>query len=185
MSSRNVLLVALDALSEDEVRSALEGRQRSDDIHLRVLAPASGVGPLQWLMGDEDEARAEAEELASQTADALEDEAPVDEVDTQVGDRDPVVAVEDALAEFPADEILLAGHADAKIEDRLRRLGVPVERVDGGEDAVASGSEEFARSVARGRTTMTPLVVITGVGAVVLGAAAVLSLLLFLVLWLA
>jgi hypothetical protein len=185
MSSRNVLLVALDPLAAEEARTALEGRQGSDNIRLRVLAPASDIGPLQWLMGDEDDARAEAEELAAETAGALEHEAPVDEVDTEVGDRDPVVAVEDALAEFPADEIVLAGHADAKTEARLRRLGVPVERVDGGEEAGASGSEEFARSVARGRTTMTPLVVILGVGAVVLGAAAVLSLLLFLVLWLA
>jgi hypothetical protein len=184
MSSRNVLLVALDPISEEQVRSAIEARQEADDVTVRVVAPASNIGPLQWLMGDEDQARAEAEELADQTAGAVEAEVPVEEVDTEVGDRDPLVAVEDALAEFPADEIVLAGPADAQTEARLLRFGLPVERLDGDADAENTDAEEFARDVARGRSAKTPLIVITGVGAVILGAAALLSLLLFLVVWL-
>jgi hypothetical protein len=104
--------------------------------------------------------------------------------ETEVGDTDPVVAVEDALADFPADEIVLAGPADEEVEAKLRRFGLPVERLDGGDEGVG-GTEEFARDVARGRSSKTPLVVITGVGVVILGAAALLSLLLFLVIWLA
>jgi hypothetical protein len=182
MSSQNVLLVALEAISDEQVRSAIERRHEGDDVHLRVLAPAN-VGPLQWLMGDEDEARAEAEQLADQTAGAVESEEPVKEVETEVGDHDPLVAVEDALAEFPADEIVLAGHADAQTEARLRRFGLPVERLAVADD-VAGGTEEFAREVARGRSTKTPVVVIAGVAGVILGAAALLSFLLFLVFWL-
>jgi hypothetical protein len=178
MSSRNVLLVALDPGSEEQIRTAIEARQKVDDVNVRVVAPASNVGPLQWLMGDEDEARAEAEELADQAADAVEAEV---HTETKVGDRDPLVAVEDALADFPADEIVLAGHADEKTEAQLRRFGLPVERLDDGAEAGAGGTEEFARDVARGRSTKTPLVVIAGVAAVILGAAALLSLLLFLV----
>jgi hypothetical protein len=184
MSSRNVLLVALDPISEEQVRSAIEARQEADDVTVRVVAPASNIGPLQWLMGDEDEARADAEDRADQTAGAIEAEEPVEEVDTQVGDRDPLVAVEDALADFAADEIVLAGPADAKTEARLLRFGLPVERLEGGADAGSTDAEELASDVARGRSAKTPLVVITGVGVVVLGAAALLSLLLFLVLWL-
>jgi hypothetical protein len=181
MSSRNVLLVALDPVSEEEIRDAIASRQADDDVTVHVVAPAANIGPLQWLMGDEDEARAEAEEVADQAADAVEPEVPTE---TEVGDRDPLVAVEDALADFPADEIVLAGPADEKTEAQLRRFGLPVERLDGG-DGDVGGTEGLARDVARGRSTKTPLVVITGVGLVVLGAAAVLSLLLFLVLWLA
>jgi hypothetical protein len=181
MSARNVLLVALDPVSEEEIRDAIASRQAADDVTVHVVAPAANIGPLQWLMGDEDEARAEAEELADQAAEAVEPEVPTE---TEVGDRDPLVAVADALADFPADEIVLAGPADEKTEAQLRRFGLPVERLHGG-DGAASGTEEFARDVARGGSTKTPLVVITGVGVVVLGAAALLSLLLFLVLWLA
>jgi hypothetical protein len=180
MSARNVLLVALDPVSEEEIRDAIASRQAADDVTVHVVAPAANIGPLQWLMGDEDEARAEAEELADQAAEAVEPEVPTE---TEVGDRDPLVAVEDALADFPADEIVLAGPADEKTEAQLRRFGLPVERLEGG-DGGPGGTEEFARDVARGGSTKTPLIVITGVGVVVLGAAALLSLLLFLVLWL-
>lgn len=182
MSSRNVLVVALDPVPEEQIRSAIETRQEVDDVSVRVVAPATGVGPLKWLLGDEDEARAEADELADHAAHAVEAEVPAEEVETEVGDRDPLVAVEDALAVFPADEIVLAGYGDDQIEGRLRRFGLPVERLDGGGDV--SGTRELARDVARGRRALTPVVVVTGVGAVILGAITLLSLLLFLVLWL-
>jgi hypothetical protein len=181
MSSRNVLLVALDPGSEQEIKNAIETRQNIDDVNVRVVAPASSMGPLQWLMGDEDDARAEAEEVAEHAAEAVEADV---HTETEVGDRDPLVAVEDALADFPADEIVVAGHPDEKTEARLRRFGLPVERLDAADTADSSGTEEFAHDLARGRRTATPFVVILGVGAVVLGAAAVLSLLLFLVSWL-
>jgi nucleotide-binding universal stress UspA family protein len=184
MSSRNVLLVALDPVSEEQVRSSIERRHEGDDVHLRVVAPAANIRPLQWLMGDEDEARAEAEQLADRTAGAVAAETPVEAVETEVGDRDPLVAVEDALAEFPADEIVLAGHADPETETRLRRFGLPVERLGNGDGESTSGSKGLTSEVARGRSAKTPLVVITGVGAVILGAAALLSLLVFLVFWL-
>jgi hypothetical protein len=181
MSSRNVLLVALDPVSKEQIRSAIETRQEVDDVSVRVVAPAS-VGPLKWVMGDEDEARAEAEELADRAANAVEAEVPAEEVETEVGDRDPLVAVEDALAVFPADEIVVAGRADDKTEARLRRFGLPVERLDGADEV--GGAEELARDVARGRSTRTPVLVFAGVGAVILGAIALLSLLAFLVFWL-
>jgi hypothetical protein len=182
MSSRNVLLVALDPVSEEQIRNAIEARQEVDDLSVHVVAPAATLGPLKWVMGDEDQARAEAEELAEHAAEAVEAEVPVEEVETEVGDRDPLVAVEDALAVFPADEIVLAGHADDKTEARLRRFGLPVELLDGADET--GGADELARSVARGRSTRTPILVFAGVGAVILTAIALLSLLSFLASWL-
>ncbi len=117
MSSRNVLLVALEPVAEDELKRAIERRKRDADVDVHVVAPASNIGTFKWLAGDEDEARAEAEELADRAAQAVDAE-----VETEVGDRDPLLAVEDALVEFPADEILLAGHADEKDEAALRQI---------------------------------------------------------------
>jgi hypothetical protein len=182
--SRNVLVVALDSGSEEEIRTAIEARQSVDEVSVHVVAPASTMGPLQWLMGDEDEARAEAEEVAEHAAEAAEAVETDVHTETEVGDRDPLVAVEDALADFPADEIVVAGHPDEKTEARLRRFGLPVERLDARDPGGSSETEELAHDLARGRRTATPFAVILGVGAVVLGAAAVLSLLLFLVSWL-
>jgi hypothetical protein len=182
MSSKNVLVVALEPAPDEEIRSAVESRGEPGDLSVLVVAPATGVSRLQWLTGAEDGAREEAAEIAERTAEAVEAE-----VQTEVGDHDPVLAVEDALSEFPADEIVLAGHADAKTEAELRRFGIPVTRLEGAagaRDEDLGSAEEVARDATRGRSEQAPAVVLTTVGVVVLSVAALFSLLVFLVLWL-
>ena len=88
-----------------------------------------------------------AAELADQTARAVEAE-----VETEVGERDPLLAVEDALAFFHADEILVAGTANEKTEVGLRRLGLPIFRVGRGGEVggePATGAEAYARESLR------------------------------------
>jgi hypothetical protein len=179
MSSRNLLFVALEPVSDDTVRRAIETRQEVTDVSVLVVAPAAGVGPLQWLTGAEDEARAEAAEVADRTARAVDAE-----VQTEVGDRDPLLAVEDALGEFPADEIVLAGPADVEMEAALRRFGLPVARLDGGGEAQGHGAETLARDVTQGRSARTPIVLFAAVGAVVIGSIVLVTLIAFLVFWL-
>jgi hypothetical protein len=183
MSARNVLLVALDPVPEDEVREAIAERNEGADVSVHVVAPASHVGTLEWLTGAEDDARAEAAELADRTAEAVEGE-----VETEVGERDPLLAVEDALAVFPADEILVAGTADEKTEARLRDLGLPISRVGpggkvGGGDP--GGVEEVVHEVASGRKQETPFLMVGTVAAIVFAAIAVISAITFLAYWLA
>jgi hypothetical protein len=182
MSTRNVLILVLDPVPEDKIQKAVETRKEEEDVTVHVVAPAAGVGPLQWLTGAEDEARAEAEQLADRTADAVDAE-----VETEVGEHDPVLAVEDALRVFPADEILVAGSADDKAEAALRRLGLPISRLDGGGQVTgeeATGAEALARDVAQGRTAETPFVILSAVSAVVLVAIVVISLIAILIIWL-
>jgi hypothetical protein len=184
MSPRNVLLVALEPVSEDQLREAIENRKKSADVTVHVVAPASNIGTLQWLAGAEDDARAEAEELADQTAHAVEAD-----VETEVGDRDPLLAVEDALVDFPADEILVAGHTDAKSEAELRRFGLPISRVgDSGEipSEEPSGPEALAHDeLEHAKRPETPFVIIGVVAAVLLGAVTLISVIAFLIYWLA
>src|SRR5215211_1710683 len=148
--SRNVLLVALDPVPEDEVRKAIAERNEGADVNVHVVAPATHMGTCKWLTGEEVDA----------------------EVETEVGERDPLLAVEDALALFPADEILVAGTADEKTEAGLRRFGLPVSRLGsggevGGEEA--TGAEAVARGVAQGKREETPFLVVGTVGAILLG----------------
>jgi hypothetical protein len=186
MDSRNVLVVALEPVPEDELRRTIERRRKSGEIHVHVVAPASQIGTFKWLAGDEDDARAEAEELAERVVHAVEPEA---EVEAEVGDRDPLLAVADALAEFPADEILVAGHAEEKQEAELRRFGLPISRVDehgAGEipSEEPAGPDEVAHELTEGRRPETPFVVVGAVGAVIFGVVILISVIAFLVYWL-
>jgi hypothetical protein len=179
MSSRNVLLLVLEEVPEDEIRKAITDR---GDVHVHVVAPATHIGKFQWLTGEEDEARAEAEELADRTAHAVEAD-----VETEVGERDPVLAVQDALALFSADEILVAGTADEKTEAALRELGLPISRVGvggevGGEEA--TGAEAVARGIAAGKREETPFVVVGTVGLIIFAVIALISVVAFLIFWL-
>jgi hypothetical protein len=178
VTSRNVLLVALPPVSDDEIHDAIEARKEEADVSVLVVAPAASISTLQWLTGAEDEARAEAEELADRAADAVEAD-----VQTEVGDRDPLLAVEDALREFPADEIVLAGRADSATEARLRGFGLPVARLDGTEDVreEVSGAQAFARDVTRGRASKTPAVLLAAVVGVVFAAMIIVTLIAFFV----
>jgi hypothetical protein len=68
-----------------------------------VVAPASGISRLDWLTNAEDDARVDAAERADELAEA----APTEDVESRVGDSDPVKAIEDALRTFPADELIV------------------------------------------------------------------------------
>src|ERR687898_1554928 len=136
------------------------------------------------IAGDaDDEARAGAAELADQTARAVEAE-----VETEVGERDPLLAVEDALALFPADEILVAGTADERTDAGLRRLHLPIYRVGAGDEVdgePATGAESYARDVAKGQREDTPFVIVGTVAAILFALIAFISLIAFLAMWLA
>jgi hypothetical protein len=176
--SRNVLLVALEPVAEEEVRTAIEARKAADELNVRVVAPASSHRRLQWLTGADDEARADAGELAERTADAVDAET-----ETEVGDRDPLLAVKDTLAVFRADEIIVAGTADRPTEHALDELGVPVSTLEvHGQpaDEDATGAEALARDVAHGQRPETPFVVVGTVAAVLFAAIALLLLIAFL-----
>lgn len=85
-----------------------------------VLVPAL-ASTAEALTGAVDDRRAEAQE----TADALARLLP--NARAEVGADDPVLAVEDALRTFGADEVLVVG--DEEVAERIRaRVTVPVSR---------------------------------------------------------
>jgi hypothetical protein len=131
---KRVLVVATAAVDQKALRSRLR-ETAGEGAEIKVVAPASHVSPLQWLATDEDKARGEAEAVAREAAQAVEPEA--ERVEVEVGDSDPVQAIEDALRTFPAEEIVLvirsddeAGwlekDADAEVSERF---GIPLTRL--------------------------------------------------------
>jgi hypothetical protein len=131
MSAKRLLVVATAPVEPSELRERLRDHA-GPDAEVRVVAPASNVSPLRWLANDEDDARGEAAEIAGEAEQAAEPEAA--HVEAEVGDSDPVQAIEDALRVFPAEEVLVVtrGGDDANwlekdaAEEASERFGVPV-----------------------------------------------------------
>ena len=150
---------------------------------MHVVAPTR-VGMLDWLATDEDAARATAEVQALEAEWALADDA---DVEGEAGDVDPIVAVEDALRRFDADEILLVGGASENggIEKALKGLDRPVRRVDDdGQVRQRSTLRGFWRAIRAGRSKATPFVFFASVNLALLVLAAAISLIVLLILWL-
>ena len=106
-----------------------------------VVAPALNSRLRRWV-SDEDAARRRAEERLGTLVDRLR---PITgHVEGRVGDADPLLAIGDALATFPADEIVVAAGAEystgraLELVARAReRFALPVLRA-GDSQAVAA-----------------------------------------------
>jgi len=128
------LLVVVNTEVPDEALRTLVHSRAGADAEMLVVAPASDISRLDWLTNAEDDARHEAASLADKTADA----APANGVEARVGDSDPLKAIEDALATFPADEILFvtrpddeAGWLESGAGDAAqKRFSLPVTHVE-------------------------------------------------------
>lgn len=105
--SRRVLVVATTDVSDAATTRRVHAHA-GEDAEVLVVAPATEMSVLQWLASDEDDARRKAAERAERVAEEL----PADAVETQVGDTDPVTAIEDALRTFPADELVVVTRPD-------------------------------------------------------------------------
>jgi hypothetical protein len=105
--ARRLLVVVTKPVADDVLRELVRSRA-GDDAEMLVVAPASDISRLDWLTNAEDDARAEAADVAEKTAEAT----PTDDVEARVGDSNPVKAIEDALRTFPADEILVVTRTD-------------------------------------------------------------------------
>jgi hypothetical protein len=96
-----------------------------------VISPATNQSPLAFWVSDADEAIHEADVAQEETVERLE-EAGVDAAG-DTGESEPAVAIQDALATFPADRIVIFSHLgekdyreEAGLEDIEERFGVPV-----------------------------------------------------------
>ena len=180
---RNLLVVLLNDASLSELRSAVE--ERGEGLpYVYVVAPMH-VGPLHWLATDELAAREQASVRAFEAEWILGGEVAVG---GEAGEADPILAVEDALRRFAADEILLVGGgaSDSGLEASLRGLGVPVTWV--GQAPARSGNRSrlryAVRGLASGRSGATPFVAFAGANLALLLLGVLITLVVALIVWL-
>jgi hypothetical protein len=97
-----------------------------------VVSPATNQSKLAFWVSDPDEAIAEAQAAQEETVERLEEEGVDAAGDT--GESEPVVALQDALATFAADRIVVFSHPggdrdyreDEGLADAEARFGIPV-----------------------------------------------------------
>jgi hypothetical protein len=126
-----LLVLAPHAVDAAAVRNALPGDDLSG-AEVLVVSPALQQSGLRFWMSDSDEAIDDASASARTTAESLRPEAG--SVRATSGESEPLLALQDALATFPADRIVVfRGDGDAYREEDLaeaqERFGVPVTTV--------------------------------------------------------
>lgn len=101
---RKVLVISTVARSPAVFREVVGG----EIDELRVVVPVVHQSRLQWLTNADDDAREKAEGEAAELGRAL----PSKETESAAGDSDPLLAAEDALREFAADEVVIVTRPD-------------------------------------------------------------------------
>ena len=116
-----LLVLAPRVISADEVRSALPNDEL-DDAQVLVVTPAHNESAVAFWMSDADEAIGDAEDAGEATVRALQEAGARARGTT--GDADPLLALHDAMATYPADRIVVFD--DGLASEARERFDVPV-----------------------------------------------------------
>ncbi len=125
-----ILAIVSQPVSADALRAAV-GPEKANDAEVLVIAPALQTRR-HFLLADPDQGIERAEAIQEETVERLEEEG-VDAVAT-TGESEPALAIQDALATFPAERVVVFTHPggdrdyreDDGLKDAERRFGVPV-----------------------------------------------------------
>jgi hypothetical protein len=120
---RNVLVVS----TVEDAKNVLPEHLDEEDV-IKVVVPVVGQGILDWLASDQ-QAFGQAKEVAERTGEAL----PGETVDAVPGEANVGLAIRDALATFPADEIVVAVRPgeEEEIVEKIATEDAPRHSVDG------------------------------------------------------
>jgi len=146
-AARRILVIANETCRGERLLDEIRGRA-GDDGDVLVVAPAL-TKRLRFLVSDIDGGIHEAEARVRESVGALQGLGV--SARGEVGDCDPLMAIEDALATFPADEIIISTHPAGRsnwLEKRVpgraeERFSVPITHV------VVDLTQEQADSLAR------------------------------------
>jgi nucleotide-binding universal stress UspA family protein len=131
---RRILVVANETVGGRTLREMI--RKRSEDYREEVLVVSPALNtPLRHWVSDEDQARDAARQRLEASLEQLR-EAGIN-ARGEVGDGDPLQAMEDALRTFGADEIIISTHPEGRsnwlergvVSGAHERFAVPITHV--------------------------------------------------------
>jgi hypothetical protein len=147
---RRILVVANETVAGVALRSQIRAATESHRSRVLVVCPALN-SPLKHWASDEDAARADARERLDRSLDELR-RLGID-ARGEVGDPDPLQAIEDALRTFGADEIIISTHPEGRsnwlergvVAGARERFAVPITHVVVDLEAEAASVPESIR----------------------------------------
>jgi hypothetical protein len=130
MTARKILVLVAEPVSGEALKQAV-GDDVAEEAEVLVVAPAM-QSRARWILDDPDAAIRRADEVQEETVERMDEEGVDAAGDT--GEADPLLAVQDALQTFDADEIVLFTHPAEKsnwleeglVEEARARFGAPV-----------------------------------------------------------
>jgi len=131
---KRILVIANETVGGETLRNAIRSRSEGVREEVLVVTPALN-SPLKHWVSDEDGARSAAQERLDRSLARLRDAGI--EARGQIGDGEPVQAIEDALRTFGADEIIVSTHPEGRsnwlergvVEKARERFPVPITHV--------------------------------------------------------
>ena len=125
-----LLVVTPEPVDANMLRATLGDEVEGAEV--LVVSPATNRSKVAFWVSDPDEAIAEAEAAQTETVERLEEQGVDAAGDT--GESEPAVALQDALATFPADRIVVFSHPegdrdyreDEGLADAQERFGIPL-----------------------------------------------------------
>ena len=128
-------MVANETVGGGALREQVEQRAAGYRTEVLVVSPALN-SPLRHWTSDEDRAREQARRSGSTRASRGYATAGID-ARGEVGDGDPLQAIEDALRTFGADEIIISTHPEGRshwlergvVDGARERFAVPITHV--------------------------------------------------------
>jgi hypothetical protein len=121
-----LLVFADEPVDAARVRAALPDESGLDDARVLVVTPARNESRLAFWMSDSDEAIADAKETEERSVAELRSEGV--RAAGEVGESEPLLALQDALATFQADLVLLLTGDDELERQARETLDVRVVR---------------------------------------------------------
>jgi hypothetical protein len=125
---RRILVIANETVGGGELLSILRRKSEGVQERIHVVCPALNSQLRHWA-SDEDGARAAAQRRLDASLERLRGHGV--QADGEVGDSDPLQAIEDALRTFGADEIVISTHPEGRSNWLERNVvGLARERFD-------------------------------------------------------
>lgn len=133
--AKKILALVSEPISGEVLKSAV-GSEDAEAAEVLVVAPALTDSKARFWTSDVDDSIGRAEDVAEESVERMDEEGVDAAGDT--GEADPLLALQDALTTFEADEIVLCTHAggevnwleDGLVDEAKERFDAPVRHLE-------------------------------------------------------